>query len=106
MAFNLLGWLRQPTTIIGIGTGIGTIAHALALALAHQANWPVTAGGVVFALVCMVIPDNTTAQADARKAAVDLTTAAQNKNLADMAPTLFADAAALARDIAPVAPKA
>lgn len=96
---GMTAWLRQPTTIIGLGTAAATIAHSVSAALAHQMSWPIALGGMAFAVVAMVIPDNTTAQADARKAAVDVATALLSKRLAEMAPVLFADASAVARDV-------
>ena len=103
---GLIAWAKQPTTIAGFATAAATIIHTAGQALAHQVSWPVAIGAMAGAAVLMLVPDNTGAQADVRRAAVDAATAVLTKRLADMAPTLFADAAAVSRDVTAPAPVA
>lgn len=54
-------WVRQPTTITGLGALAGTIVGAVALAIAGDTSTAVAAGSVTFALTHLVIDDNTAA---------------------------------------------
>ena len=84
---SVLKLLQQPSGVIGVSVVLGTLVSAST----HQITWqqaiPVLAG----AMLAIVVPDNTTANADGRKLAVDL--------LAGNSAAAAADGAALAKDV-------
>jgi hypothetical protein len=64
---GFLGWLRQPTTV----TGLSAAAAAAAGVLSGQMNAASVVPMLAFSAVAMLLPDNTAAQKDAGKLAVD-----------------------------------
>jgi hypothetical protein len=63
-----VSWFRQPTTIAGFATLVGTLASVAM----HQTSWlnavPVIAGG----LVAIILPDNTMAKSQAVSLATEV----------------------------------
>lgn len=95
---SIASWIRQPTTIIGLGTCAGTVGMLTVQATSGQISWPVAAFGLGGALVMLVLPDNTTAKADAGKLAEDVATAIITKNAAAL-PNIAKDTAAVLTDV-------
>ncbi len=65
---QLRTWLRQPTTVAGISAVIATIS-ALVL---QQLTWPQAIPVLVGSAVSMLLPDNSTARAQAQQIAGEL----------------------------------
>jgi hypothetical protein len=70
---NIANWIKQPTTIGGFATLLGTATAVLAGQMTWQAAIPVVVAGIV----AMALPDNTAAAANAKAAATDLEALAQ-----------------------------
>jgi hypothetical protein len=65
---NLLAWFKQPTTVAGFSTLVGTVMGVLT----GSVNVPTAISLAVGSLVAMVIPDNTAAAQASKAAAGDL----------------------------------
>lgn len=103
--FNLRGWLRQPTTILGLGTSGGALCAALAQYFIGSETADMVVGIVFFCLVHLVMPDNSAAASDAQALAAEFTRAAV-KHTINMQ-TIMKDASAVMVDLAgPPAPAA
>lgn len=57
----VIAWTRQPTTVAGVSALFGAIAARLADQLSWSQSVPIIAG----ALVSILLPDDSTAKADA-----------------------------------------
>ena len=101
-------WLREPTTVVGIGLAVGTTAGAAAHALGGDTSWSVASGSVVAALVHMALPDNTSAPGAAAVLAEDVVSAVvggKAPSPAALAVDLAKVADAVASSAAPSAPR-
>ena len=92
---SLQAWIRKPTNVIGISSGIGIVAHMIAQATAGQIGWPVAIGGIAFSIVCVAIPDNSGAQSSVEKLVTDAVTAAMQKKVSAAIPSLVQDGMAV-----------
>jgi hypothetical protein len=54
-------WRRQPTTVAGFAVILGVISGVLS----HQMSWAAAIPVLVGGIVSMILPDNSTAKADA-----------------------------------------
>jgi hypothetical protein len=93
-------WLRQPSTIVGLGVGLGTVAGVGIYYVTGNAEAAYTVAGVVVSAVGMAVNEaaGTKADADTQKLLADLLSSLQAKNTANL-PTIGADAIAVAKDI-------
>lgn len=89
---NIQAILKQPSTILGLGTLAGTISAIVAHVLTHDTTVTAGIGGIAFAIVHMAMPDNSAAPSAVEKLAVDTITAAMQQRLAAALPALFTDA--------------
>lgn len=96
----------QPSTVIGIGAGLGTIAGIVAHYLAGGTSLSLAVFGVVTAVAAIMLPDNTAAQNDIGAFFRDAVNAAVSKNPAAALPLLLGDGLAVARDLQTPAPAA
>lgn len=88
-------WLRQPSTIVGIGSLIGIATGCVTHLLTHDTTASVALGGAVASLVHIVMPDNSGAATAAQTLTQDVVTAAVQKRLRDSLPALIADVNAM-----------
>lgn len=95
--FNLRGWLRQPTTILGLGTFGGAICAALAQYFTGSETADMVVGVVIFGAVHLAMPDNSAVASDAQTLAVDFTRSAV-KHTIDMQ-TIMKDASKVMVDL-------
>lgn len=98
---NIKAIIQQPSTILGIGTLIGTIAGIVAHVLTHDTTATAGAGAIVFAIVHMVMPDNSAAPSAVEKLATDTVAAIMQQRLAAALPALFADGVAVVQAFQP-----
>jgi hypothetical protein len=101
MRFDFHGWVRQPSTILGFGTVAGLIASAVESYEGGTVSGIVAAGGVVFALVHMALPDNSQAAADAQALAIDIVKGVANHTLEVQIPQILRDGMKFITDAAP-----
>lgn len=92
-------FLRQPTTILGGATAVGT---AVSLAL-HEISWAVALPILAGALVAIAVPQKPAVQADVQKAVTDGIAAAQTPSPTSGA-IITADLVKLASDFPPGTP--
>ena len=92
---SIKAWLKQPSTIHGLGVAFGTVAGLVAQALTHDTTWSVAAGGSAYALMHVVLPDNSGAQSSIEKLVTDTVTAAAQKRLAEALPSLVQEGLAV-----------
>lgn len=100
MAFNVSAWVRQPSTITGLATAVATIVGGAVYYVTASPSETLAAVGVVFSVVHIGINDNSALPSDVEQLAIDAATAAAGRKLADAIPKLFADTAAVAKDVA------
>lgn len=96
-------WLSQPSTITGLGTAFATISGLVAHVITHDTTAAVAAGGAAFALVHVIMPDNSGAQSSIEKLVTDTVTAAAEKRLASALPLLIGDVMSVAGALTPAA---
>ena len=96
--FNFRGWLRQPTTILGLGTFGGVVCASLAQYFTGNETASAVVGAVVFGSVHLAMPDNSAIASDAQTLAVDFTRNAV-KHTINMQ-TIMADASKVMVDLA------
>ena len=96
--FNLRGWLRQPTTIHGLGGLLATLGVLLPGYVEGAVTPWAVLGGIVFSAVLIVLPDNTAAAKDVQTLTVDVLRGALAH--AVNVQMLVKDMAAVADDIA------
>lgn len=101
MRFDIRGWARQPSTILGFGTVAGLFASALASYEGGTVSGIVAAGGLAFALVHMLLPDNSQAAADAQALAIDVVKGVVNHTLEVQIPQILRDGMKFITDAAP-----
>ena len=94
-------WIRQPTTILGLGVGLGTVAATAVYYFTGNPEYAAAAAGAVFTALHVGINDNSALPTDVEKLAIDSATALLNKRLTAAAPALFTDAVAVANDLRP-----
>jgi hypothetical protein len=91
-------WLRQPSTIVGLGVGLGTAAGVGASYATGNAEVAHAVAGVVVSAGGMAVNEAVGTKADTRKLLADLLSSLQAKNTANL-PAIGADAVAAAKDI-------
>jgi hypothetical protein len=91
----ILAWLKQPSTV----TGLSALAAAAVGALSGQMTWAAAVPGFVFGAVAIVLPDNSSAWADARKLVTDALAANRNPTADALSSPVLQDMAALAADV-------
>ena len=64
---NISAWLRQPTTIKGIGAVLGVIIGAVAQLASHDVTISGAVLVVVYGIVHIILPDNSGAQSSVGK---------------------------------------
>lgn len=97
-------WLRQDSTVTGLGVFAALAVGTVTQALGHQIEWTAAASTITAGLVHLAMPGNSAAQAAASKVAYDLVQAAMQKKLAASLPELFADSVAVAQALHAPAP--
>ena len=97
---SLESWLRQPTTITGLASLLGTLAGAAAHVATGDTNVAAGAGAVAFAATHLIIDDNSVAE-DARKIVQTGVTAAAGGPVVDgqLAAQLTTEMVNLVRDV-------
>lgn len=102
MSFNIDTWLRQPTTVLGLGTLGGTVTAAMAhYAIGGNAALSLGVGSIAFAMVHLVVNDNSVAPSKVETLVTDAVTAIVSKNLAAALPGLLKDGMAVATALQP-----
>jgi hypothetical protein len=91
---KLSDWLKQPSSITGLGLFASTLIGVGTKLLTHDTTAAVSAGMVAGAVVHLALPDNTAMLAVVERDATDLATALATKQLQAMAPKLLSDAMA------------
>lgn len=100
---DLKAWLAQPSTIKGFASVGGILAAAATHLLTHDLTTAATAGGMVYGLVHIAMPDNTGAPSSVEKLVTDAATAVAQKRLAAAMPQLLADTMAVVQSFQPPA---
>lgn len=104
---SVWAWLRQPSTISGLGTLLGGAAGLLAYGThAADTSSALAIAAGVKAAVSVGIPDNSAVQTPMMKLVGDAVSAMVAKNLPAAMPLLVSDGAALAAAIAAAPPPA
>lgn len=93
-------WINQPSTILGLGTFGATVSALIAHVLTHDTTVSAASGAAAFALVHVVLPDNSGAASSVEKLVTDAVTAAAQKKLAAALPGLIQDGLAVVNSIA------
>lgn len=91
MAFDWKAWLRQPTTIHGIGAIVGVGAAFVAWRMTGSTATAGTVAGSAFGLVCMAMNDSTGDKNSVEQLAADAIQAIVAQRVGPMLPTLGAD---------------
>ena len=91
----VMSWVRQPSTVTGLSALAATAAGVLTGEMSVGTAIPV----LVFSLVAMILPDNTAAQRDARKLAVDAVSLVHVGVTAAQIAPVFDDLAVMAGDV-------
>jgi len=91
MTVNVIGWLKQPTTIHGIAGAAGlTVAYG-AYYVTRSPEIAIAAGGYTANAVCMAINDNSADKNSVEKLITDGINAVVAKHVNEMLPQLGAD---------------
>lgn len=101
---SIKAWLSQPSTILGLGTFGATVSGLVAHVLTHDTTVSVAAGTAAFALVHVILPDNSAAASSVEKLVTDAVTAAAQQKLASALPGLIQDGLAVVGAISVPAP--
>lgn len=101
---SIMAWLRQDTTINGIGLLAGTIAGAVTQVMTHQAELSASAGVVAAAAIHLIAPGNAREASTIEKLATDMVQAAVQRKLAAAMPGLIEDGAAVMQALKPANP--
>ena len=102
---RLQTWLRDPTTINGLGGAMGVIAGAVAHALTGSLGWAQVLGISTAAVVHVVLPSGSTVPSSAETLVRDAASAVFERHLAQAMPRLLADmAGALTQTAAAMSP--
>jgi hypothetical protein len=72
---TLVMWLRQPTTVVGISTFVGTLLALIMKQMSLVEAAPLLAGGAM----SIILPDNSTAKQQAEELAKDVVSQAAFK---------------------------
>jgi hypothetical protein len=88
---TIKAWLRQPTTIHGIGALVGVGASVAAWFLTHDAKTAAAVAGSAFGVVCMAMNDSTGDKSSVEQLATDAIQAIVTQRVGPMLPTLGAD---------------
>lgn len=91
MNATLKAWLRQTSTIHGIGVLVGAGAAAVAYAFTHDAKTAGVVWGSTFGIVCVAMNDNTGDKSSVEQLASDAIQAVVTQRVGAMLPTLGAD---------------
>lgn len=98
----MVKWLRQPTTVIGVGVLVGGIVGYVVWILTHDGGSTLLGASLAAGIVKIALPDNTTAGAAVQTLVSDALTALVQKNVrAAVLKTLLGDAEALFAAIQP-----
>lgn len=100
---TLTSWLKQPTTINGIGALVGVAGGAVAYALTHSGEWAASAALVAGGIVHIAMPDNSAEQSAVEKLTSDAVNAAIAHRLNAALPELLGDGLAVMKAAAPPA---
>lgn len=106
MAFDFQAFLKQPTTIHGLGAIAAAVVGAATQYFAHEASLSAAIAVAVHGVVNVVMKDNTSGQQSVEKLFADTAEAIMEKKVAAMIPALAADALATMKDIQTPAPGA
>jgi hypothetical protein len=98
MGFDFRGWIRQPSTILGIGSIGGLAADALASYVGGTTTAANAAGVLVFGVVHLALNDNTQAAADAQAFATEIITDAATHTLNVKLPQIMQEGLAFLGD--------
>ena len=97
-------WLRDPTTINGLGVAAGVIAGAVAHALSGSGGWALALGASATALLHVVMPSQSQFPTDVGVLVQDVARAAIEKRLAAQLPTLAEEGLRAIAALSPPAP--
>lgn len=89
----------QPTTVKGIAAAVGVISAAVTHFLLHDEPTTVTIGGMVYGIVNIILPDNSSAPSSVETLVTDAINAAAQKRVAAAMPMLLADTMAAFRAV-------
>jgi len=104
MSFNIDTWLRQPTTVLGLGTLSGVVAAAMVhYATGGSTTLAIGTGSIAFAAVHLVVNDNSAAPNTVETLVADAVTAIVSKNLTTALPGLLKDGVAVVASLQPEA---
>ena len=104
MTFDFRGWVRQPSTITGIGAAVADITVLIPGYLNGTTPLWAAVGAAVYAAVHLILPDNTQAAADAETLAIDLIKGVATKTMNVAIPNILSDLTRLVADIVPPRP--
>lgn len=93
-------WIKQPSTITGIGVACATAAGFIAKAVSGDVSWGLAAGGVVAAGVHLVMPDNSAVMRPVEQFVADAVEAGVTKRWQQEAPQLIRDGVKVADAVA------
>lgn len=96
---NFSGWLRQPSTITGIGALVGLAAATIADFLTGSATADTAVGAIVFGVMHLFVNDNSALPADTRALVADVMKAELTGTLKETLPTLIQDGFKVATDL-------
>lgn len=100
----MIALLKQPSTILGLGSIAGVVAAFLAHLVSQDMTLALAMGGLAFGVVHVVMPDNTGAPSSVEKLVTDAATAVAQQRLALAVPQLMADTMAVVKSFTPVVP--
>lgn len=98
----MVSWLRQPTTVIGLGVIIGGLVGYGVWLLTHDGGATLLGASLAAGVVKIALPDNTAAASAAQKLVDDALIAITQKNVrAAVLRSLLGDAETLLTALAP-----
>lgn len=100
----MIALLKQPSTILGLGTIAGVVAAFLGHLVSHDLALPLALGGMAFGVVHVILPDNTGAPSSVETLVRDAATAVAQQRLALAMPQLMADTMAVVKSFQPAVP--
>lgn len=102
---KITAWLKQPTTINGLGALAATLVMGAVYLVTRNSVYTGMAGTLTFGILHVAVNDNSTEPSDVEKLAIDAAQALITKKITAAIPTLLADVTAVAKDMtAPAAP--
>ncbi len=101
MNSRLQGWLRQPTTIHGIGVIVATVAGIGTYVATRSPVMAAGLAGSTFGVIAAMLNDSNADTARIEALVTDVATAIASRHVAAMLPQLVADASKALESAAP-----